>query len=187
MANPHRRMVALNIAHDLQRRILSQKEIRQVRRLLSVLRLYFQNDIGIVGRTANPGDRALAEPIIKQILDVSDRCSPERGASAVDVDGCLKPERLVVPHSVPCLWQRLDALKHDPRPTLEFFLVQGTQDILVAACAAAGAETDVLHRSKKRPHSLDLFQLLAQPRDNLLNRFLTHVQAASGLPASLQS
>src|SRR5580692_11130244 len=102
-------MIASNVADDLQGRALVQEQVGERLRIVSKLRRHFQNDVGKVARLANPGDRTLPVPIVKEVIDAGDGSAGVRGASAVYIDGRPEPEGFVVPYNVGGLRQGFDA------------------------------------------------------------------------------
>ena len=113
-------------------------------------------------------DLALAERIVKRVVDQLRLDAVARGGVAVDLQLQRRALALLVGRDVAQLGQRLHLGQDLRRPFVEFVQIGILQRELELGSRRPAAQPHVLRRLHVEPRALDLFELGTQPGDDLL-------------------
>ena len=134
----------------------------------------------MVGRGIDRRDLALAEGVIKRLIDQRGRYAEPVGGVAVDIDSHGRGRVLLVRGDVLQLRQFAHLGFEDRRPVIEFSVVGVGQRVLVLCAAEAAADRDVLRHLHEEFCALDPGHFLAQALDDLISGIAALLERLQG-------
>ena len=114
------------------------------------------------------GDLALAEGVVERIVDRLSRQSVARRLVAIESQSQRRARRLLVGRDVAQLGQGLQLGEHLGRPCVQRVGIGALQSVLILGARGASADGQVLRDLHEQLGALDLVELRAQARDDLI-------------------
>ncbi|TWG86307.1 hypothetical protein L602_002100000960 [Cupriavidus gilardii J11] len=155
-------------------------DVLQRLRPLQVFLAQFHHHAILVQRMVDGGHQPLAERVVQDRIDLLHGDAQPRGGIPIDNDRCLQPLVVGVGIDVLQFLQVRQCVADLGLPRAQHLEVVGPQRELVLGTALPSPDADVLHRYKEQPRTRLLGELHAQPRDDLVGRFLALAQRLEG-------
>jgi hypothetical protein len=154
----------------------ADEDVLQDVRILPVFWRRLHDDVILVERIVDCGNLALAEGIVKRVVDLVDRKSESRRRRPIDRDVRLEPVILLIAVGLRQGRKRLQ-FREDPwRPCKKLVRAVVLQGVLILCIGGAAPDTDVLYRLEIQRCSGNLRNLATQPADHLIGRYFTHAK-----------
>src|SRR5713226_3447736 len=154
--------------------------------ILLELRIDLQHYVVLIELRENRGDQALAERVVKRVVDVRGENAQPRSRVAIDGQHCQEPAVLLVARHVAQFRERLELVHEARYPIGQLFAVHVFQAVLELRAADAVLDRQVLHRLHEQRNAIDLLHLRLQPANHvrsgnlaLLQRLKINLDAAA--------
>ena len=133
------------------------------------MRIHLQHHAILVALREDGADLALAERVVKRVLDGLHRHAQPLRRVAIDLDIGLEPVILLVARDILQRVERLQPGKQAGRPVGELDRIGVHERVLELRAADPRADRDVLHRFHEDADAGDLLDLPVEPRDHRID------------------